>query len=121
MTEPKPTYKTLTGMTEPEAAFTYYWRTLAPDAPEPKHEYRFHPERRWQFDFAWPGAMAAVEVEGGIWSKGRHVRGNGYEDDCKKYNAAALLGWRVFRCTPGMLSENAAGFIEMVKAVVDGA
>jgi hypothetical protein len=33
--------------------------------PEPIREYRFAPSRRWRFDFAWPAAMLAVEVEGG--------------------------------------------------------
>lgn len=62
-------------------------------------EYRFHPERRWRYDFAWPDKMIAVEVEGGTWGGGRHTRGAGYEKDCEKYNEAAILGWRVLRAT----------------------
>ncbi len=34
--------------------------------PKPAREYRFHRERRWRFDFAWPDYKVAVEVEGGI-------------------------------------------------------
>jgi very-short-patch-repair endonuclease len=60
-------------------------------------EYRFHPERKWRFDFAWPDIMLAVEIEGGIWAGGRHVRGQGFEDDLVKYNEAAKLGWIVLR------------------------
>jgi very-short-patch-repair endonuclease len=67
--------------------------------PEPKPQFRFHPTRRWTFDLAWPDRMLAVEVEGGIWTRGRHVRGKGYERDVEKYNAAALLGWKVLRFT----------------------
>lgn len=63
-------------------------------------EYRFHPVRRWRFDFAFPSSMVAIEVEGGIWSGGRHVRGLGYEKDMDKYNEAALHGWLVLRFTP---------------------
>jgi len=66
-------------------------------------EYRFAPPRRWRFDFAFPAARVAVEVEGGTWSGGRHVRGAGFEADCEKYNRAALLGWRVLRFTPEMI------------------
>lgn len=74
--------------------------------PIPEREWRFHPTRRWRFDFAWPGDKLAVEVEGGIWlslkgKKGRHNTGKGIEEDMVKYNAAALLGWRVLRVSPG--------------------
>lgn len=62
-------------------------------------EHRFHPTRRWRFDFAWPDRMLAVECEGGIWRGGRHTRGKGFEDDCVKYNEALLLGWNVLRVT----------------------
>lgn len=60
-------------------------------------EYKFHPTRRWRFDFAWPGRFIALEVEGGIYSRGRHLTPKGFIGDCEKYNQAALMGWRVFR------------------------
>ena len=41
-----------------------------------------------------------MEIEGGVWSGGRHTRGIGFVKDMEKYNAAASLGWRVFRFTP---------------------
>ena len=28
-------------------------------------EYRFHPTRKWRFDYAWPENKIALEVEGG--------------------------------------------------------
>jgi very-short-patch-repair endonuclease len=73
--------------------------------PEPIHdpEYRFAPPRQWRFDFAWPDVKVAVEFEGGIWIKGRHTRGRGFENDCEKYNEAAARGWRVYRFTKGMV------------------
>ena len=83
--------------------------------PEPQTEYRFAPPRRWRFDFAWPAAMLAVEVEGGSWIAGRHVRGRGFEADCEKYNAATLLGWRILRFTTAMVESGAA--LSAVKAV----
>lgn len=60
-------------------------------------EYRFHPTRKWRFDFAAPDEKIAIEIEGGIHSKGRHVRPKGYIGDLEKYNEAAWLGWRVLR------------------------
>ncbi len=63
----------------------------------PVRELRFHPSRRWRFDFAFPDKKIAVEVEGGIWARGRHTRGGGYAGDVEKYNEAVKLGWRVLR------------------------
>lgn len=67
--------------------------------PEPVREYRFAPPRRWPADFAWPDVWLLVEIEGGTWSRGRHVRGAGYARDVEKYNAAVMAGWRVLRYT----------------------
>jgi hypothetical protein len=52
--------------------------------------------------------MVALEVDGGTWSGGRHSRGKGYEEDCRKMNAAAALGWRVFKATREMVSSGEA-------------
>jgi hypothetical protein len=71
--------------------------------PTPEKEFLFHRRRKWRFDLAWPDLLIAVEIEGGIWVGGRHVRGEGYEADCEKYNEAQLAGWMVLRFTPGML------------------
>lgn len=72
--------------------------------PLPIAEWQFHPTRRWKFDFGWGRPhFVALEIEGGVYAKGRHTRGKGYEGDCEKYNAAALLNWRVFRVTTGMV------------------
>jgi very-short-patch-repair endonuclease len=73
-----------------------------------QQEYRFHPERMWRFDFANPEKMIAVEVEGGVFSQGRHTRGKGFEDDCEKYNAAALMGWKVLRFSTGQVKSGMA-------------
>ena len=63
-------------------------------------EYKFHPTRKWRFDYANLEKKIAIEVEGGIWTKGRHTRGKGYIGDMEKYNNAVLLGWKVLRFTP---------------------
>lgn len=65
--------------------------------PSPESEFRFHPVRKWRFDFAWPDQKVAVEIEGGAWTNGRHQRGKGFIADMDKYNTATLDGWRVFR------------------------
>ncbi|WP_416398101.1 hypothetical protein [Allohahella sp. A8] len=53
--------------------------------------------RDWRLDFAWPELQIAAEIEGGTWVQGRHSRGKGMAEDCRKYNAAARIGWTVFR------------------------
>jgi len=98
-----------------ERSFLTWWRRFAPDAPEPVAEHRFHPVRRWRFDFAFLDSLVAVELDGGTWSRGRHTRGAGYRGDCEKLNAAVSMGWRVFRVTAGMLKANPAGVVEMVE------
>lgn len=62
--------------------------------PMPEREYRFHPERKWRFDFAWPEHRLAIEVNGGG-SRGRHNTIAGATADAEKNNEAVLLGWRV--------------------------
>lgn len=87
-----------------ERDFELRWRALG-NAPALVREHRFAPPRRWRFDFAHPGTRVAIELEGGVWSGGRHTRGGGFSADCAKYNAAALAGWTVFRLTAEMLSD----------------
>jgi very-short-patch-repair endonuclease len=76
--------------------------------PAPESEYRFHPSRRWRFDYAVPDKSVAIEVEGGAWISGRHTRGAGYVADLEKYNTATVMGWRVLRFTPQQISDGTA-------------
>lgn len=81
-------------------------------------EYRFHPTRKWRFDYALPDHKIALEVEGGVWTRGRHTRPQGYLGDIEKYNAATLMGWRVLRTTPDELYSNKT--ISMLKTAISG-
>jgi len=95
-------------------------------------EYRFDSDRKWRFDFILSlvpfapyldGGMIAIgklalEVEGGVWSNGRHTRGSGFVKDMEKYNRAAVLGWRVLRVTPDELCMQST--VDMVKEALNG-
>jgi very-short-patch-repair endonuclease len=70
----------------------------------PVPEFRFSETRKWRFDFAFPAHRVAVEVEGGVFTRGRHTRPIGYLKDLEKYSHAAALGWRLIRCTPQQLA-----------------
>jgi len=94
--------------------FAAYCRLF--NLPEPIPEHRFHELRKWRFDFAWPIYKIALEVEGGVWANGRHVRGAGFMGDIDKYNAATVMGWRVLRCTPDTLFKHQT--IEMIKGLL---
>jgi len=62
-----------------------------------EQEFEFHPKRKWRADFHLVDKRILVEVEGGIWSGGRHTRGKGYIGDMEKYNAATMMGFQVLR------------------------
>ncbi len=103
--------------------------------PEPEFEYRFHPDRKWRFDLSWPkydreirdgnGAVVAIqtlnnaagglalEVQGGIFSRGRHTQGAALIKEWEKLNRAAELGWRVIYCQPTELCMDATA--QMIK------
>jgi very-short-patch-repair endonuclease len=97
-----------------EEAFALQCRA---DGLDPLREYVFHPTRKWRFDFYFPERKLAVEIEGGIWSGGRHSRGAGFESDCYKYNMAAKMRIRVLRYSIGMVMSGQAiqDVLEMLK------
>ena len=75
-------------------------------------EYRFHPTRRWRFDYAVPNLKIAVEYQGHGQMSGRkndHVGGHasvkGLANDCQKFNEAQILGWKVIKFTALHFSE----------------
>lgn len=72
-------------------------RTLSADAVA---EFKFHPVRRWRSDFALPSAKILIEIDGGVWSRGRHTRGAGFIEDQIKHNSAAIMGYFVLRFVP---------------------
>lgn len=76
--------------------------------PDPEREHRFHPPRKWRFDYAFPDQKIAIECEGGIWTNGRHTRGSGFQKDLEKYNEAALAGWVLLRFTGAMIKSGEA-------------
>lgn len=73
--------------------------------PEPIPEYKFHPTRKWRLDYYFErgGLKAALEVEGGVWTRGRHTRGKGFMKDAEKYNALAVHGIFLMRTVPSKL------------------
>lgn len=98
-----------------ENRFEFLWKAIC--GPPLKREHRFDEKRKWRFDFAHTDTQTAIEIEGGVWSKSRHTSGKGYTDDCEKYNAATLQGWRIFRLTPDMIT---AINLQYIKGYIEG-
>lgn len=103
--------------------------------PVPELEFKFHPTRKWRFDFAWPDARSysncfieeqdgpvaeyltckplAMEVQGGIFVAGRHSRGAALLKEWEKLNAAAEMGYRIIYCQPADLCTQAT--VDLIK------
>lgn len=81
-----------------------------------EQEFKFHPERKWKADFHLVGKKILVEVEGGIWSGGRHTRGKGYIGDMEKYNAATMMGYQVIRFSTDQVKSGLA--IQQIEMMV---
>lgn len=105
-------------LTSLESDFYQLWKRLSKCKEPIEHDYRFHPVRKFRFDFAFPEHKVAIEMEGGVFKKGRHTRGVGYSKDTVKYNLATCEGWKVLRYTALNLRENPVGVIEQVRSLL---
>ena len=82
-----------------------------------EREYRFAlPERQFRFDFAWPAQRFAVEVDGGNFQGGRHVRPVGLINDYEKQRLWLLRGWNVYRIYPRLIQKSQT--IELIRHFV---
>lgn len=105
-------------MSKSELESELMFQIKAAELPAPQREYLFHPTRKWRADFCWPAYKLIAEVEGGVWSQGRHVRGQGFIDDCEKYNEAACYDWTVLRFPEIFISDGRA--LEWLERIIVG-
>lgn len=100
-----------------------------------QREYRFHPTRRWRYDFYleaedkyadWPEPpfgvnllppeeppkrKILVDVQGGLYmrgTRGKHARPAGYRNDAEKMHAAQQMGYQVIYVTADMVTDGTA-------------
>jgi very-short-patch-repair endonuclease len=86
-------------------------------------QYRFHPVRKWRFDFLLPEYNIAIEYNGGQWVQGRHTRGAGYAGDLEKINEAQKMGYIVLQYTTNIFSKQGNGtnqIIRDIKEIING-
>jgi hypothetical protein len=111
----------VTGKPKFDASAALVQQLVEAGLPQPHAEWAFADHlpraRSWRFDFAWPTRRIAVEIEGGAFVLGRHVRGTGFERDAEKYATAVILGWRVIRVTPRLVKNgHAAAWVQQAFA-----
>ena len=76
-------------------------RMYGADLPEPVREFRAVPDRKFRWDFGWPDARLLVEVQGGVYAKGRSAHsGASLARDFEKLNLAARWGYRCLMFGP---------------------
>lgn len=70
-------------------------------------EFQFDACVQWRIDFALPAMRVMIEIDGGTWSEERtgHNWGPGLTNDHVKQNAATRQGWRPFRLSSDMLTD----------------
>ena len=64
-----------------------------------------HLKRKYRFDFAHTKSHVAIEIMGGIYNRGAHVRPAGYTSDCEKSLLARELMWSVVSLTSDMIDD----------------
>ena len=98
----------------PSLLFKITWDGM--NGPPLVEEYRFHKKRMWRADYACVEGKVIIEIEGGIFVRGRHIRPQGFINDCSKYNTATLDGWAVIRLPPNLIdSDNIGAIIKFTK------
>ena len=73
-----------------EKTFDKEWKLKYSHPIQPQH--RFHPVRAWRFDFAFPEAFLAIEIQG--YGTG-HTSYSGMMGDYEKHNEAIKHGWSI--------------------------
>jgi len=113
--KPTPAQKILRDASVHKLEWALWQRLAQAGLPRPTLEHPFAQAegRKYRFDAAYVHQCVGIEVEGGIWTQGRHNRGGGFEEDCKKYSLAAALGWRVIRVTDSMILDGSA--VELIQ------
>jgi len=74
--------------------------------PELIKESKVCQERKWHNDYLHEATRTVIELDGGIYTNGRHVRPKGFIEDCVKLNTATMLGYRLIRIPTGMATDN---------------
>lgn len=84
-----------------ERSFDKAWKARYKYPILPQH--RFHPSRAWRFDFAFPDAFLAIEIQG--YGTG-HTSYVGMLGDYEKHNEAIKHGWAIIYLMSKQIKRN---------------
>lgn len=98
----------MTDMNQSELEAHLAWHIRVSGLPTPEREYRAIPGRKHRFDFAWPNFKLLLDVQGGIFNKGKHGRGLGIMQDQEKLNLATIEGWHVMQVSTRHVTQGQA-------------
>lgn len=104
-----------------EDQFLEKWHELGYPDSDITRQYRFHPSRRWVFDFAFPSRRVAIEVDGRA-KKGQfggHQSVIGVRRDCEKANNAIKLGWYVLRLPTSDITTKAEDGTPLIETFIE--
>ena len=93
----------------PTEHFERLWRELA--GPALKRELELIPGRKFRSDYTHVPSKVTVEIHGGVWMGGRHVRGQGFRNDRIKRDLLEDLGYKVYELTPDDVTAEMLGKI----------
>lgn len=93
-------------------------RCVEKGLPKPTPEFKFHKVRRWRIDFYFESEnkKLALEVEGGVFTQGRHTRGKGFYNDMQKYNQFSVYGIYLIRVMPKELLKEET--FDLIKSIL---
>ena len=75
-----------------------YCRSLG--VPEPVAEHYPLEHRDYRIDLAWVAQRVGLEVQGGNWVNGAHIRPAALREEYERNNLIVAAGWRLFYCEP---------------------
>jgi hypothetical protein len=87
---------------------TLAFQMKAARLPTPIRQFFAIPGRKLAFDFGFPDWRLLVEVQGGVWTKGKHGRGSGIIGDQNKLNLAVLNGYFTLQFSVNHIDDGSA-------------
>lgn len=101
-------------MSKEKEAFDQWLRQVF--GPRLVTEYKFHPTRKWKFDYALLAEKIGIEFDG-LYGGGAHTSPAMVAKDSEKINQAQLHGWVVIRANANSVRSGQA-FRDVMQAVV---
>jgi len=109
-------------MTNLERRFDLLWKATVKEREDVdaammvltnEHQFARHLKRKFRFDFCHEPSRTAIELQGGVWTHGAHVRPKQYKSDCEKALLARELMWATVALTTDMVAS------EYVNRIID--